>query len=199
MKINPNDLSRLDKYRLLISTLVPRPIALISTISEDGILNAAPFSFFGGLSSTPPLLGVSISNRRGEKKDTVRNIEFLGDFVVNIVNEDIAEQMNLTSGDYPPEVDEYKIANLTPQASEIVQSPRIAESPVSLECRVYDKMEIRDSINTLIIGEVVLFHIIDDIWAEGEINPFALKAVGRLGISKYCRTTDVFEMIRPKV
>ncbi len=199
MKINPNDLSKLDRYRLLLSALVPRPIALISTIGEDGILNAAPFSFFGGLSSTPSLLGVSISKRRGERKDTARNIEYLGDFVVNIVNENIAKQMNLTSGDYPPEVDEYKVAHLTSEASEMIQSPRIAESPINLECRVFDKIEIRDSINTLFIGEIVLFHIKDDLWAEGEVNPFDLKAVGRLGISKYCRTTDIFEMIRPKV
>lgn len=199
MKINPNDLSRLDRYCLLLSALVPRPIALISTISEEGILNAAPFSFFGGLSSTPPLLGVSISRRKGEKKDTLRNIEYLGDFVVNIVSEDIAEQMNLTSGDYPAEVDECKIANLTADPSEMVKSPRIAESPINLECKVYEKMEIRNSINTLIIGEIVLFHIRDDLWAEGEVNPLDLKAIGRLGISKYCRTTDIFEMIRPKV
>lgn len=199
MKVNPKEMSRLERYRLLISALVPRPIAFVSTVSKEGILNAAPFSFFAGISSTPPLLGVSISKRKGIKKDTVRNIEHTGDFVVNIVSEAIAEPMNISSGDFPPEVDEFKKAGLTPAPSEMITSPRIAEAPINFECKVYDRYEIRNSENTLIIGEILLMHIIDDLWSAGEVDPLQLKAVGRLGISQYCTTTDVFQMIRPKI
>ncbi len=199
MKIYPKDLNRRDSHRLLLSSLIPRPIALVSTISDKGVLNAAPFSFYGGISSSPPLIGISISKRRGEKKDTLKNIEYTGDFVVNIVTEEIAESMNITSGDYPSEVDEFKKAGFTPSSSEMISSPRISESPINFECRVFEKLVIRNSENTFIIGEILLFHINDDLWSDGAVDASKLKAIGRLGTDKYCTVRDIFEMIRPKV
>lgn len=199
MKIVPEDLDKRGSHRLFLSILVPRPIAFISTVGKNGIFNAAPYSFFGGISSKPPLLAVSISQRRGEKKDTLTNIEHTGDFVVNIVTEQLAERMNIASGDYPPEVSEFNIARLTPAGSDIVRSPRILESPVNMECKLFDEIPVGSTENTLILGEVVLFHIEDSIYSDGEVDPLKLQPVGRLGVNRYIRICDIFEMVRPQI
>ncbi len=199
MKIFPEKLNRRESHKLLLSIIVPRPIAFISTVSKVGVFNAAPFSFFCGISSSPPLLAVSISKRRGEKKDTLRNIEQTRDFAINIVTEEIAEKMNEASGDYPPEISEFEVVGLTPVSSELIASPRIKESPVSMECRLFDRIRIGETDNTLIIGEVLLFHIEEAIFAEGEVDARKLFPIGRLGKDTYCRIRDIFKMIRPDI
>lgn len=199
MKIVPEKLNKRESHKLLLSIIVPRPIAFISTVSENGIFNAAPFSFFCGISSSPPLLAVSISKRRGEKKDTLRNIEKMKDFAINIVTEEIAEKMNEASGDYPPGISEFEVVKLTPERSELIASPRIKESPVSMECRLFDEIQIGKTENTLIIGEVLLFHIEEAIFADGEVDVRKLLPVGRLGKDTYCRIRDIFKMIRPDI
>jgi flavin reductase (DIM6/NTAB) family NADH-FMN oxidoreductase RutF len=200
MKINPGDLDHRSSHQLQVSTIVPRPIAFVSTIGEDGIFNLAPFSTFAGISVEPPIVCFSVVSRRdGQKKDTLKNIEFSKDFVINVVNETLAQAMNQTSASYPSFVDEFKEVGLTPVKSDMVQAPRVAESPINMECKLRQILEFGKSPggSHLIIGEVVLVHLWDGLVIDGEIQMSKLKAIGRLGGESYCRTTDTFEMKRP--
>lgn len=201
MKIDPRDLTTNDCYKLLIGCVVPRPIAWVSTVSEDGISNVAPFSYFTAVCNNPPTICFTASRREGEKKDTVRNIENAGDFVVNVVTEELAEAMNITSGEYPPEVDEFQVANLTAVPSDKVRSPRVAESPISLECKLVQMIELGEGANStsVPIGEVVQFHIKDEFIHAGKIDMEKLRPVGRLAGQLYTRTRQIFEMKRPSV
>lgn len=197
MKFNPKELSKSQAYKLLISALIPRPIALVSTVNQDGVVNVAPFSFFGAMSSKPPIIYVSIDRKRdGDKKDTLKNIELTGDFVVNIVTEEIAEKMNICAVDFPYGISEAQIAGLTPVESDLVKAPRISESPINFECKVLKIIEIGESPNSVVLGEVVLFHINDEILENGVVNPKKLKVVGRLGGNLYTLVDNVFEMKR---
>jgi flavin reductase (DIM6/NTAB) family NADH-FMN oxidoreductase RutF len=190
-----------EAYRFMISALVPRPIGFLSTLSAAGARYHAPVSYFMGVSSNPPMVAVSIEARWGGPKDTARNIRETGEFVFNLVVEEIAEAMNLTSGDYPPEVDEFALAGLTPAPSERVRPPRVAESPVHFECRAVDVREVGRSPNTLILGEILVAHVRDDLYLpeRGVVDTPRLHAVGRLGGKQYCRVRDIFEMTRPRV
>ena len=194
------DMARFDfreSHHLMAGALVPRPIVLISTIGEDGVFNVAPFATITRPSMKPPLLGFEISTRRdGRKKDTIRNIEFSKDFVVNCVDENIAEAMNKASADYPSDVDEFEVTGLTPLKADKVKSPIVGESPVSFECRLFQILQFGElpRISQFVIGEVVIAHVRDDLWVEGGIDSRKLKAIGRLGTDLYCRTTDLFEM-----
>lgn len=199
MKIDPSILGFRERHHLFSSTMVPRPIFLISTIGEDGIYNVAPFASVVTVSVQPSLRGFEVSTRRtGQIKDTLRNIWFTNDFVINLVDESMAEAMNQTSADYPPEVDEFKEAGLTPVKADIVKSPMVGESSVNMECKVVQILEFGEfpRISRFIIGEVVLVHIKDEYLINGEIDKSKLKAIGRLGGTLYCRTADTFEMER---
>lgn len=198
MQIDPTELDAGANYRLLISSVVPRPIAFISTVDADGVYNVAPFSMFMGASSNPPMLAVSIASRKGIEKDTTKNIKLIQDFVVNIVDEDIAEEMNLASADLPPEVSEFDYAGLTPLDSVKVRSPRVKEAPISMECTLVKSIRIGRSPNDLMIGEVVLFHVADELLEGRVVDVEKLKPVGRLGEYLYCNVRDIFEMVRPK-
>ena len=187
-------------YRVLTGVVVPRPIAFVSTISPDGVNNLAPYSFFNAVASNPPTIVFSSSRRAGSKsKDTLDNVEATGEFVVNIVSDDIAEAMNRTAAEFPAEVSEFDVAGLTTAASDIVRAPRVAESPVNMECRLQQVVNLGegDHRHGLVIGEVVLLHIRDDIIDGHRINHQLLKSTGRLAGSMYCHTADVFEMVRP--
>ena len=199
MKIDFDNLDRHDCHQLLVGMVTPRPIAWVSTVAEDGTLNLAPFSFFGGLGSKPPFIYISIGSRRGEKKDTLINIEYAGDFVVNVVDESLAEKMNQTSANYPASVSEFTEVGLTALPSDKVKSPRLAESPISMECKLNRILEFGDSIdvNMVAIGEIVRVHVRDDVLSNGVVDPSKLKAIARLGADFYCRTGDLFEMKRP--
>ena len=198
MIIETANLEKGELHSLIGSTLVPLPIALISTLGQDGIYNAAPFSFIAPVSLKPLMLCVSFGPRRNQKKDTVNNIEFSHDFVVNIVDESIIERTIQASADFPGSVDEIQEVGLTAVASEKVKSPRIAEAKVSLECRLVQKVDLVDGpgLRNIIFGEVILVHIKDEVLVEGKIAPSKLRAVGRLGENLYCRTGDIFEMKR---
>ncbi|MEE8205227.1 MAG: flavin reductase family protein, partial [Dehalococcoidales bacterium] len=178
---------------------LPLPIALISTVGQDGTYNAAPFSFITPISLEPLLLCIAFGPRQGQKKDTVKNIEFSHDFVVNVVDEGIIERTVQASADYPGGVDEIKETGLTAIASEKVKSPRIAQAKVSLECRLVQKIDLVDgpSLRNVVIAEVVLVHIKDEVLVEGKVDPSRLRAVGNMGKDVYCRTGDIFEMKRP--
>ena len=201
MNIDPVSLSQLALYQLLVSVIVPRPIAFVSTVAADGIFNLAPFSFFTGICSKPPTICFSVVRRRGGKKDTVRNIEATKEFVVNVVSERFAKEMNQSAADYPPEVDEFDMVGLTPLASERVKAPRVGEALISMECKLVEVREYGETpyASSLIIGEVVLFHLDDKVYRDGEVDFAMLDAIGRMGRDLYCRTSDLFEMKRPRL
>ena len=177
--------------------VVPRPIALISTLSPNGVANLAPFSFFTILSMVPPMIGVSIGARAGDqRKDTLANIEATGEFVVNVVSRPIAEPMNMASLDWDADVDEFEISGLTPLFDTLaVKAPRVAESPAQLECRLAQTMPVGDY--TFVIGEVLAIHRRHDVCENrSHVNQDRLEAVGRMAGSTYCTTTDHFSIQR---
>jgi len=208
MDIRPSDLAHNDFYRLLIGAVGPRPIAWVSTVSAAGQPNLAPFSFFNAICAKPPLLAFAPGTRlrtvdettRGETKDTLRNVRETGEFVVNIVTYDVAEAMNLSSGEYDPTVNEFELAKVTPRASQKVKPPRVEESAVSFECKVYQILDFSSPPHggSLVIGEIVSIHIDDKHMKDGRLDPTSLDLIGRMGGNQYCRTTERFEMIRPK-
>lgn len=197
MILDPSSVPPRQSYRLMISAFIPRPIAFVSTVSREGIDNAAPFSYSMGVSSHPMVLGVSIGDRDGRAKDTARNILDTREFVVNLVTEALAEKMNIASGDYAANVSEFDEAGLTRAASIAVRPSRIAESPVNFECRLIRTVRVAD--NTVFFGEALRLHVDDRILAEGVVDVRKLQAIGRLGGPQYCRTQDVFEMARPRI
>ncbi len=200
MKLDLSQLDWMEAHELLVGAVLPRPIAFVSTIGEDGVNNVAPFSFFSSISVKPPYVGFSIGRyREGRKKDTLVNIEFSKDFVINIVTEELVDAMNQASKDYPSNVDEFKEVGLTPVKGDLVRSPMVAESPVNMECRLVKILEFGEAprINNFVIGEVLRVHVKDDLWIDNTIKADRLKAVGRLGEELYCRTTDMFEKKRP--
>jgi len=205
MNVVPGELSHREFYQILIGAVAPRPIAWVSTIDRDGQPNVAPFSFFNAISAKPPLLGFSPGLRRLESgshaKDTLSNIRETGEFVVNVVTFDLAEQMNLTSGEYGHEVNEFEVAKLTPAASEKVKPPRVLESPVNFECKLERIIDFGSEwpSSSLVIGEIVLIHLGDTVLRDGHFDRDALDLIGRMGGNQYSRTTERFEMERPKV
>jgi flavin reductase (DIM6/NTAB) family NADH-FMN oxidoreductase RutF len=199
MRIDPQTAPQQSIYKLLIGCVVPRPIAWVSSLSGGGIPNLAPFSFFMAVCNNPPTLAFSSGRRLGDKKDTVRNIEHTRDFVVNLVDDALAEQMNLTSGEYPPEVDEFALTGLTAAPSVKVKSPRVAEAPINLECRLVQILPVGHGPHSLVLGEIVQFHIRDDLYnpTTGRIDMYKLHPVGRLAGELYTHVHDIFEMKRP--
>jgi len=198
MEIDPKQLNPSQAYDLMISIIVPRPIAFISTLTPEGLPNAAPFSFFNGVSTDPPLVAISIARRGSEKKGTLRNIEATGEFVVNMVDEDLAEGMNRAAGNYPPNTNKFEVAGLTAKPSVKVKPPRIGEAPICLECRLVQVMPLPESKDALIIGRIVYIHMKDALWIDGGVDPARLRAIGRLGQSNYCRIRDTFSLERPQ-
>ena len=194
MHIDPADLNPTELYRLMISVVVPRPIAWTSTLSADGVANAAPFSLFQALSSRPPMVMIAVGRRRGGLlKDTRRNIEATGEFVVNIVSEESGSRMVECSVDHAPEVSEFDEVGLTPVPSVKVKPPRIEESAVALECKLDRVLEIGTS--DVCVGEVVFFHVRDDVLGEGRtVDPAKLRPLGRLGGSGYAPLREVLEI-----
>ena len=201
MTILPADQDPRDIYKLMVGVIVPRPIAFVSSLSADGRRNLAPFSFFTAVSANPPVICFSplIRGTYGSHKDTLRNIEATKEFVVNIVTEEIARQMNVCSADFPPEVDEFVESGLTPVPSESVAPPRVLESKVSMECRLLQAVHVSPKPlgGSIVLGEVVRFHVLDAIIDNFKVDPQLLRAIARMGGPTYVRTTDRFDMPRP--
>jgi flavin reductase (DIM6/NTAB) family NADH-FMN oxidoreductase RutF len=199
--IDPSANTPEDIYKLMIGLIVPRPIAFVSSLDAQGVRNLAPFSYFTACSANPPVVCFCAAVRSGPRphKDTLRNVEATGEFVVNIVSEDFAEKMNTASAEVPPEIDEFVLSGLTPLASDLVKPPRVAESRIQMECRLRQLVPVSDKPGggTLILGDVLRFHIQNDLLDGFKIDPDKLKAIGRMGGSTYCRTRDRFEMRRP--
>ncbi|HEY1770845.1 MAG TPA: flavin reductase family protein [Chthoniobacterales bacterium] len=187
-------------YAMLVSLVTPRPIAWVTSLSRDGKLNAAPFSFFNALGANPPIVGFCPGDRDdGEPKDTARNIRATHEFVVNLVDEGVAEAMNQTSASLPYGENELAAAGLTTAPSAAVQPPRIAEAPASLECAEWGTLQIGG--NRLIIGLVKRVHVRDELIDSQtlRIRSERFHVIGRMASPHwYCRTRDRFEMIRPK-
>jgi flavin reductase (DIM6/NTAB) family NADH-FMN oxidoreductase RutF len=195
MNIDPAELTPGAMYRFMISAIVPRPIAFVSTIGATGITNVAPFSYYVPLASKPPLIGISINHRAGEPKDTLRNLRETGDFVVNVVDEALLLRMVRTSGEWASQVSEFALTGLTAAPAERVRAPRVAESHVHLECRLYQEVPLGDT--TFVIGEIVLAHAADEMMADGLVDARKLHPVGRLGGLGYTIVRDVVEQARP--
>ena len=196
MNIDPKDLDWDSIHELFLSVVIPRPIAFVSTIGEDGVFNLAPFATFATLCSKPFLVHVNIGRKKdGQKKDTLVNIEFSKDFVINIVTETLAKEMKQASDAYPSDVDEFQEVGLTPAKADLVKSPLVAESPVNMECKLVEILKYGDlpKETSVVIGEVVRIHIKDELYVNGEIQVTALQAIGRIG-DIYCRTTDIIEI-----
>ncbi len=195
MQIDPLRHTKADNYKLLTNLVAPRPIAWISSRNPDGVVNLAPFSFFNAVGSDPLYLIVSIGdNDAGGPKDTARNIRASGEFVVNLVTEELFDAMNLSAADFPPEQSELEAAHLHAAPSVRIGAPRVAEAQASLECKLHSAQSL--GANTLFIGEVVMFHVADHLLGPRlHIENFA--PIGRLGSpSVYCRTTDRFDVAR---
>lgn len=208
MDVRPSDLPHSEFYRILISSVAPRPIAWVSTVSAAGQLNLAPFSFFNAICSKPPLLAFAPGLRmrgegeatRGETKDTLRNVRETGEFVINVVTYENAEAMNISSGEYDASVNEFELAGVTPRPSRVVKPPQVAESPVNFECKLYQILDFSSPPHggSLVIGEIVFLHIDERHFKDGRLDPNSLDLIGRMGGLQYSRTAQRFEMLRPK-
>ncbi len=200
MVIDPKTSDPYNIYKLLIGSILPRPIAFVSTMGADGIYNLAPFSFFTAVSANPPAIAFApLLSMDGKRKDTLINAERLGEFVVNVVSEDIVRPMNETSADFPPEIDEFEVSGLTPIPSDVVAVPRVKESHIAMECKLRQIVEMSSLPmgGSLVIGEVVRFHVDEHYFNDFRIDVDKLRPVGRLAGFSYTRTTDRFELVRP--
>jgi len=202
MIVDPGGTDPQNVYKLMIGSILPRPIAFVSTVAADGVPNLAPFSFFTGVSANPPVI-CFVPVRRladGGRKDTLNNIEATREFVVNIVSEDFAEKMNKCSEEFPPDVDEFVASGLTPVPSDLVKPPRVKESHINMECRLLQVVHVSDKPlgGSVVLGEVVRFHVDDAIVDNFRIDPDKLHPFGRMGGNTYTRCTDRFDLIRPK-
>jgi len=197
VQLDPQSLDPTAVYKLVISSVVPRPIAWVSSVDGDGVPNLAPFSYFMAITHEPPTIAFSCSPRATAKKDTLRNVEATGEFVVNICDDDTAEAMNLSSGDFPPEVDEFAVTKLTPARSALVKAPRVAEAPINMECRLDRIIPVGKA--SLVLGQVVQWHVRDDVYdaATGRLDMHKLKPLGRLTGNLYSHIHQIFEMKRP--
>ena len=200
MVIDPKSTEPFNIYKLLIGSILPRPIAFVSTMGADGIYNLAPFSFFTAVSANPPCIAFApMLSLAAKRKDTLNNAERLGEFVVNVVSEDIVRQMNETSAEFPPEVDEFEVSGLTPVPSDLVAVPRVKESHIAMECKLRQVVEMSSLPlgGSLVIGEVVRFHIDDEYFNDYRIDVDKLRPIGRMAGFTYTRTNDRFDLVRP--
>lgn len=201
MIIDPNQQSFKDNYKLMIGSIVPRPIAFVSTKSSDGIDNLAPFSFFTGVCSNPPTIAFAPVRKgtTGEMKDTLINIRDTDVFAVNIVSESFAGEMVKTATDYPPEISEFDESGLTPVPCEKIDVMRVRESKITFECQLNQIIEIGDGgsgSGFLVLGTIILFHLDKDIYQNGRIQLEKLQPIGRLAGNNYVRLIDPFEIVR---
>jgi flavin reductase (DIM6/NTAB) family NADH-FMN oxidoreductase RutF len=192
----------LDVYQLLVGIVTPRPIAWVTSLDAEGRVNLAPFSFFNAFGANPPVVVFSPTLRsNSSRKDTLLNVEATGEFVLNAAVESVAEQMNLSSSELPHGQSEIELAGLSTLPSLKVKPPRIAASPVHMECKVLQILPIGNGpiAANLVIGEVLVIHVSESVLdSTGKIDPRQLKTIARLGGDHYCRSTDVFDLPRPR-
>jgi flavin reductase (DIM6/NTAB) family NADH-FMN oxidoreductase RutF len=204
LHIEPKDVSVKEVHGYLLGGVAPRPIALVSTVSEDGIVNLSPFSFFNAFGANPPTVAFSPSTRGrdGTNKDTYFNLTATRECVIQAVTYDLVEQASLASSEYPPETDEFTKSGLTPVPSDIVRPPRVAESPFQMECRLSRMIELGDGPGSgnLAVCEVLKFHIAEDLFEHGIISPHRIDLAGRNSGSYYTRASGdaIFSVPKPQ-
>lgn len=191
--IDPADVPGNGVYHLLNAAIAPRPIAWVSTLTADGTPNIAPHSYTTVFSPSPPIVGfVSVG-----RKDTLRNVQATGEFVYHIADEALAERLNLTAADFPPDVSEFDWADLTPIPSDLIRTPRVAEAPIAFEATAAQVQQVRDTNNYLITGEIVRIHLAVHILTDDRIDPAKLRPLGRLAGSQFSHLGELFKMERP--
>lgn len=201
ISIDPTKNTERENYKLLIGSIIPRPIAFVTTKSEQGVINGAPFSFFNVVSSNPPMISLAIQRPQGRIKDTARHIQHQQQFVVHIVDEDNVKQVNETAASLPVTESEIDRAQFTLTDSQCISVPGIQEAKVRMECRLVQTIPLMngdEQTGDLFIGQVVQFHIDETIYNEGRIAPRKLKAVSRLAGSNYAKIGDIFALERPQ-
>jgi flavin reductase (DIM6/NTAB) family NADH-FMN oxidoreductase RutF len=212
LSLNPAEYESRQVYKLMTGIIVPRPVALVSTVDRNGAANLAPFSFFTGVGSNPPtVLFCPVVRSRSTiadgdpdlrpdlRKDTLRNVEETGEFVINVVSEAISAAANATAAEVPPDVDEFVLSGLTPQASEVVRPARVAESPAQMECKLLQVIYTgrAPGAGVVVLGEIVRFHVRRDLVENFRVDPTGLDAVGRMAGNTWVRTHDRIELVRP--
>lgn len=198
--IDPLSLPERENYKFLIGSIIPRPIAFVTTQSKEGVVNGAPFSYFNIVSANPPMISLSIQRKEGQQKDTARNIEEVREFVIHIVDDQNVEKINKTAAGLPPEKSELDFAALKPISSTKVKVPGITEAKVRLECQLERIIQLGGSDTPscdLIIGKVVYYHINKNIYENGKIDPKGLSAVSRLAGNDYAHIGEIFSIERP--
>ena len=201
---NPKELDIKTNYHLMISGIVPRPIAFVSSISKKGEINLAPYSFFNGFGANPPIVGFSpaLSGRTGLPKDTLLNIKDTEEFTISIANSKMVGQVSLSSCEYSRDIDEFNKTGLSKEKSLIVRPPFIKESSFSMECKLYDIIDLggKPASGNLILGEIVMFHISEDILNQNnQVDPMLLDAISRMGGSWYSKSNEgLFEFRKPR-
>ena len=205
LTFDPSKCQQRQIYKLMTGIIVPRPVALVSTVSRGGVDNLAPFSFFCGVGSAPPTvlfcpaLRPAETAEAGERKDTLRNVEETGEFVINVVSEEMAAAANSAAAEVPFEVDEFALSGLTPIPSLSVRPPRVAQSPAQMECKLLQVIYTghAPASGVIVLGEVLRFHLREDLFDEFRVDPSALDAVGRMAGNTWVRTRDRIELVRP--
>ncbi|MDR4888002.1 flavin reductase family protein [Fredinandcohnia sp. QZ13] len=201
ISIDPSKSSERDNYKLLIGSIIPRPIAFVTSLSRTGTLNGAPFSYFNIVSSNPPLISLSIQRKEGVMKDTARNSIEGKEFVVHIVDESNVEKINITAASLPSDESEIELAQLTPVESTSIKVPGIKEAKIRIECVLEQAIELGGQEQPgcdLLIGKVVQFHVDKELYSNGRIDQEGLGAVSRLAGNFYAKIGNIFEIERPK-
>jgi flavin reductase (DIM6/NTAB) family NADH-FMN oxidoreductase RutF len=201
ISVNPESLTERDNYKFLTGSIIPRPIALVTTQSETGTINIAPFSFFNIVSSNPPMISISVQRKEGVSKDTARNAIQTGEFVVHITDENNVADANRTAKELPSDESELGLTNFTLAVSDKVSVPGLEEAKVRFECTLEQSIPLAGSKNKpgcdLLIGKIVCYHIEQDIYHNGRIDPNGLKPVARLAGHTYTKLGELFEIERP--
>lgn len=201
ISIDPQQLTERENYKLMIGSIIPRPIAFVTSLTKEGILNGAPFSYFNIVTANPPMISISVQRRNGDRKDTSRNIMEKKEFVVHIVDETNVEQINETAATLSSKESEIEKAKLTEIPSDVIETPGIQEAKVRFECELENIIELgnSDEVTTdLIIGKIVKMHFDESVYNEGKIVYRELNAVSRLAGSDYAKIGEIFTKTRPK-
>jgi flavin reductase (DIM6/NTAB) family NADH-FMN oxidoreductase RutF len=201
----PGEVPKRDMHQILLSGVAPRPIALISTLSKDGILNLAPYSFYNAFASNPPIIaiGPAISAATGKIKDTYTNIVETGECTINAVTFEMTEQISLASCEFPPDINEFEKSGLHPIDSDIVKAPRVLESPFQMECTLIESIALKREIGgngNIMLLEVIKIHVDELVLTDERLDPQKLDLVARMGYDFYCRAhgAAIFEVFKPK-
>lgn len=194
MRIDASTLTHESSYKLLTGAVVPRPIAWVSSGIEPGKINLAPFSTFTFVSPVPPMLGFNCGPRADKRKDTSRNINLYREYVVNIADESMLEALHLSSEDHPPELSEIELLGLRTAPSVSIRTPRLADAPISMECRLSQVLSFGSTGSEFFVGEVLQFHIRDDLYSNGKIDTRLLRPICRLGGPTYASLGEIITM-----